>query len=485
MVQVQAVDMENGSKRSTSAYSEEYDDDGRPRRTGSMWTASAHVITAVIGSGVLSLAWSIAQMGWIAGPITLIFFAFVTYYTSLLLADCYRSPDPITGKRNYTYMDAVKANLGSTQQWLCAFTQYTNLWATAVGYTVTASTSMVAIKRSNCFHSNGDNSPCYISNNPYMITFGVFQIIFSQIPDFHRMWWLSIIAAVMSLSYSSIGLGLGIGKAFESGHSHGSIGGIGIGHGSDDVSGATKVWQVFQALGNIAFAYSFSSILIEIQDTVKNPPAENKTMKRATLIGVSTTTFFYMTIGCVGYAAFGNNAPGNLLTGFGFYNPYWLINFANACIVVHLVGAYQVFSQPIFAVVESWIGKRWPRSRFIHNTHVMNMAFFGRLHMNLFRLVWRTAFVLTTTLFAMLFPFFNDIVGLIGAYGFWPLTVYFPVAMYINQQNIRRWSTKWVWLQILSLVSLLVSIVAALGSVEGIYQDLKHYTPFKTKWTET
>ncbi|KAJ7002767.1 hypothetical protein NC653_008084 [Populus alba x Populus x berolinensis] len=33
-----------------------FDDDGRPKRTGTVWTASAHIITAVIGSGVLSLA---------------------------------------------------------------------------------------------------------------------------------------------------------------------------------------------------------------------------------------------------------------------------------------------------------------------------------------------------------------------------------------------------------------------------------------------
>jgi amino acid permease len=77
-----------------------------------MWTASAHIITAVIGSGVLSLPWSMAQLGWIAGPMALVFFAIVTYTMSLLLADCYRSPDPITGKRNYTYMDAVRSNLG-------------------------------------------------------------------------------------------------------------------------------------------------------------------------------------------------------------------------------------------------------------------------------------------------------------------------------------------------------------------------------------
>lgn len=80
---------------------------------GNVWTASAHIITAVIGSGVLSLAWATAQLGWIAGPTVLFLFSFVTYYTSCLLAACYRSGDPVTGKRNYTYMEAVQSNLGT------------------------------------------------------------------------------------------------------------------------------------------------------------------------------------------------------------------------------------------------------------------------------------------------------------------------------------------------------------------------------------
>ncbi|KAH9291629.1 hypothetical protein KI387_043187, partial [Taxus chinensis] len=131
-------------------------------RTGTLWTATAHVVTAVIGAGVLSLAWSVAQLGWVAGPAVMIVFALITYYSSSLLADCYKFPDPVTGpNRNYTYRDAVRVNL-----------------------------------------------------------------------------------------------------------------------------------------------------------------------------------------------AFGENAPGNLFTGFGFYEPYWLVDFANACIVVHLVGAYQVFCQPLFAFIE-------------------------------------------------------------------------------------------------------------------------------------
>lgn len=72
----------------------------------------AHIITAVIGSGVLSLAWSTAQLGWIGGPVALLCFAVVTFVSSSLLADCYRSPDSVTGRRNPSYMDAIRVNLG-------------------------------------------------------------------------------------------------------------------------------------------------------------------------------------------------------------------------------------------------------------------------------------------------------------------------------------------------------------------------------------
>lgn len=51
-----------------------------------------------------------------------------------------------------------------------------------------------------------------MNSNAYMIAFGAVQIIVSQIPDFDQLWWLSIVAAVMSFTYSTIGLGLGIGK---------------------------------------------------------------------------------------------------------------------------------------------------------------------------------------------------------------------------------------------------------------------------------
>ena len=67
-----------------------------------------------------------------------------------------------------------------------------------------------AIKRSNCFHKSGGKNPCHMNSNPYMISFGVVEILLSQIPDFDQLWWLSIVAAVMSFTYSTIGLVLGV-----------------------------------------------------------------------------------------------------------------------------------------------------------------------------------------------------------------------------------------------------------------------------------
>lgn len=215
---------------------------------------------------------------------------------------------------------------------------------------------------------------------------------------------------------------------------------------------------------------------------MRSPPAESKTMKKASFISIAVTTVFYMLCGCMGYAAFGDLAPGNLLTGFGFYNPYWLLDIANVAIVIHLVGAYQVYCQPLFAFVEKWASQKWPDSDFITREMKIRIPGIGPYNLNSFRLVWRTTFVITTTIISMLLPFFNDIVGLLGALGFWPLTVYFPIEMYIAQKKVPKWSTKWLCLQMLSMACLVISIAAAAGSIAGVALDLKVYRPFKTSY---
>jgi len=79
---------------------------------GNVFTATTHIVTVVVGAGVLALAWAMAQLGWLAGIAAMIIFACISVYTYSLVADCYRFPDPVSGKRNYTYMQAVDVYLG-------------------------------------------------------------------------------------------------------------------------------------------------------------------------------------------------------------------------------------------------------------------------------------------------------------------------------------------------------------------------------------
>nr|GMD90338.1 Amino acid transporter, transmembrane [Ipomoea batatas] len=368
------------------------DDDGHPKRTGTLITTTAHIITAVIGSGVLSLAWATAQLGWIAGPATLLAFALISCYAASLLADCYRSPD---GKRNQTYMEVVRAHLGGHNVKICGIAQFSNLIGTTIGYTITTSLSLMAIEKSNCYHKNGHDANCRQKNMSFTILYGMAQILLSQIPNFHELAFLSIFAALMSFTYSSIALGLSIDRIAR-------------------------------------------------------------------------------------YAAFGNDAPSNFLTTFGFYDPFWLIDFANACIVVHLLGAYQVFAQPVFAFVEKRCENRWPDSRFI-NGKSFKISANKTWNVSMFKLTWRTAYVALTTIVAMLFPFFNDFVGLLGAISYWPLTIYLPFQMYIKRTNIRRLSFTWIWLTVLCVACLLLSILAAAGSIRGLIKAVRRFEPFQAE----
>ncbi|MBA0783471.1 hypothetical protein Gotri_001180 [Gossypium trilobum] len=453
-----------------------------------------------------------AQLGWIAGPLAMVLFASVTLISTYLLCNCYKTPDPEVGPvRNRSYIDAVNMNLGKTNARVCGLFVQVGLYGMGIAYTITSAISLSspkdaavaayvtptlhflevpmfdphircmyrhegmvlvanayftcecrAIQKSNCYHNEGHNAECYFGDAQYMLAFGVVQLILSQINNFHNIQWLSVVAAFMSFAYSIVGLGLGIAKVVGNGYIKGSIRGI-----STSTTGE-KVWLVSQALGDIAFAYPYSLILIEIQDTLKSPPSEKDTMKTASIISISATTFFYLCCGALGYAAFGDKTPGNLLTGFGFYEPYWLIDFANMCIVLHLVGGYQVYSQPLFANVEKWVSVKFPDSGIIHKDFKLKLPLLPAFKLNVLRLCFRTIFVASTTIIAMLFPYFNQVLGVLGGIYFWPLSIYFPVQMYFKQRNVEAWSLKWVMLQSFSLVCLPLTLFALVGSIEGL-----------------
>ncbi|CAK8568900.1 unnamed protein product [Lathyrus sativus] len=470
--------MEDEKVVSMKQYSnEEVDDDGRIKRTGNVLTATTHIITVVVGAGVLALAWAIAQLGWIFGIAIMIMFSSISIYTYNLIADCYRYPDPVNGKRNYTYMQAVYAYLGGKMHVLCGLIQYGKLAGVTVGYTITSSTSMVAIKKLICFHKNGHEAYCKFSNNPYIIGFGIVQILLSQIPNFHKLTLLSTVAAITSFGYAFIGSGLSLAVVLSGKGEPTSWFGVRVG---PELSKEDKIWKILTALGNIALACTYSTVVYDIMDTLRSHPSESKQMKKANAFGITTMAILFLLCASLGYAAFGDHTPGNILTGFGFYEPFWLVALGNVCIIIHMVGAFQVLAQPLFRIIEMGANMKWSRSTFISKEYPNKIGSLT-FNINLFRLTWRTIYVVMVTIMAMAMPFFNEFLSLLGAFGFWPLVIFFPIQMHISQKQITKLSSKWCVLQLLSFVCFMISASAGIGAIHGISKNIKKYKLFMYK----
>ena len=59
-------------------------------------------------------------------------------------------------------------------------------------------------------------------------------------------------------------------------------------------------------------------------------------------------------------------APGNILSGGGFEHPFWVVALANMAVAIHLIGAYQVWTQPLYGAVERYLLRKVPVNFFTH-----------------------------------------------------------------------------------------------------------------------
>lgn len=182
------------------------------------------------------------------------------------------------------------------------------------------------------------------------LIFGAVELIMSQFRNLEECWFLSAIGTVGSFTYAIIALILCLVNAKNG---LGSIQGIPVGfdQGGTIVTTADKVFGIMNALGSLSFAYGFSVVLVEIEDTLKQPPSAAKQMKKACNIAVSGAFVFYMLVSTAGYAALGDGISALVLQSFT--GPRWALLIAEIAVLAHMLTAFQVFMQAIFNTLES------------------------------------------------------------------------------------------------------------------------------------
>lgn len=106
--------------------------------------------------------------------------------------------------------------------------------------------------------------------------------------------------------------------------------------------GADSVFRMFNALGQIAFAYAGHAVTLEIQATMPSTPEKpSKVLMFKGAVGAYIiTAICYLPVAFIGYYAFGKDVADNVLENLE--RPSWLIAAANLMVVIHVIGSYQV-----------------------------------------------------------------------------------------------------------------------------------------------
>ena len=312
---------------------------------GNVFTGSMHVFCGVVGAGVLALPYSVSWLGWVAGPILVIVFYAFSLLSSFLLASLFE----VNGIEHSRYHHLVSHLLGSRSAIMASVFQLLNIFLTTIAYTITGANSLVAIAQIACEIEGKDlsSSSCFNPSSggiwKMTLVFGGVELLLSQVRNLEEAWWVSVIGTLGSLIYAFVAMILSLVHA---GNREGSVGGR-------QSTPANKAFNIMNALGAIGFAYNFSLILPEIQDTLKQPPSAIRTMKKVCAVAITGSFFFYFIVAVAGYAALGDQVEAIVLESF--CGPNWAIMLAQIAILLHMLTAYQVFGQAMFNTLESHV----------------------------------------------------------------------------------------------------------------------------------
>ncbi|KAG7667163.1 hypothetical protein KSW81_000904 [Nannochloris sp. 'desiccata'] len=412
-------------------------------RKAKWYHAAFHSVCAVVGAGVLGLPHSFSYLGWGPGLFLLASLCAISIYTSHLLAHLHEDPDG--DKRYNTYREIGEAVWGARYgRHIVESVQFTLMIGLCITYSVTAGQSIKGTADKGC-----DGADCEDGLAPWIILFGVTQLFLSQVPDFHSLWWISLLGAAMSVGYCTIAAAASTAAAIENTAPPPMT--------RPEESQADRFFGVLNALGGIAFTFGGQAVLPEIQATLARPPKTHTSMMKGIAVAYVVVILAYFSVAIAGYAAYGATVRPDVLLSVS--HPVPLVNAANMMVVLHVAAGYQIFAMPLFEIMEEAVREKFskpqPPRPFV------------------LRLILRSAFVFGTTLVACLIPFFGELMGLIASIGLMPITFILPPLLWVSSRSPQR-AEKVLCLGI-AVISSVLAVLSFIGSMRNIIVNWQNY----------
>ncbi|XP_031092543.1 lysine histidine transporter 1-like [Ipomoea triloba] len=394
----------------------------------------------MVGAGVLGLPYAMSELGWGPGVAALAISWVMTLYTLWQMVEMHE-PEP--GKRLDRYHELGQYAFGEKVGLYVVVPQQLMVQiGVNIVYMVTGGTSLKK------FHDTICPSCTPIRRTYFIMIFGSVHLVLSHLPSFNSVTVISVAAAVMSFSYSTI--------AWVASANKGVIADVQYTpRASTDVG---RVFQFFSALGDVAFAYAGHNVVLEIQATIPSTPEKpsNKPMMKGVWVAYAVVFLCYFPVAIIGYWVFGNSVEDNILVSL--QKPACLIAAANMFVVIHVIGSYQVFAMPLFDTVEGWLVK----SRNFKPTLLL-------------RICSRTIYVVLTCFLGCTFPFFGGLLGFFGGFAFAPTTYFLPCIIWLKIKKPKVLSLTWFINVICIVIGVALMVLAPIGALRQIILQAKDY----------
>ncbi|XP_012481238.2 lysine histidine transporter 2 [Gossypium raimondii] len=397
----------------------------------------------MVGAGVLSLPYAMSQLGWGPGVTIMLLSWVVTLYTIWQMVEMH---EMIPGKRFDRYHELGQYAFGEKLGlWIIIPQQLTVDVSSDIVYMVTGGQSLKK------FHDLVCPNCKEIRQTYFIMIFASVHFVLSHLPNFNSISGVSLAAAVMSLSYSTIAWAASIGKGVQPN----------VDYSYKSTSNPGKVFDFLAGLGEIAFAYAGHNVVLEIQATMPSTPEKPSKgpMWKGVIVAYLIVAICYLPVAFIGYWAFGNSVNDNIL--LTLENPTGLIATANIFVVIHVIGSYQIFAMPVFDMMESYM--------------VKELRFRPCLRL---RLISRTLYVAFTMVIAICFPFFGGLLSFFGGFAFAPTSYYLPCIIWLIICKPKRFSLTWFINWICIVLGVLLMVLSPIGGLRSIIVSAKDYEFF-------
>ncbi|KAL9248352.1 hypothetical protein vseg_021683 [Gypsophila vaccaria] len=413
-------------------------------RNAKWWYSAFHNVTAMVGAGVLGLPFAMSQLGWGPGVVILVLSWVITLYTLWQMVEMH---EMVPGKRFDRYHELGQHAFGEKLGlWIVVPQQLIVEIGVDIVYMVTGGKSLKKFHELVCAHKQCKNDN--IRTTYFIMIFASIHFVLSHLPNFNSIAGVSLAAAVMSLSYSTIAWTSSLHKGVQPDVSYELVG--------DNKGG--KVLDFFNALGGVAFAYAGHNVVLEIQATIPSTPEKPSKgpMWKGVVVAYIVVAICYFPVSLLGYWVFGNSVSDDIL--ISLEKPTWLIAMANLFVVIHVIGSYQIYAMPVFDMLETMLVKK------------LNFKPTRTL-----RFITRNLYVAFTMFMGITFPFFGGLLGFFGGFAFAPTTYFLPCIMWLAIFKPKRFGLSWTINWICIILGVLIMVLAPIGALRQIILSASSY----------